>query len=201
MANVTRGSGLLENFLAGRRGRMALRLLPASLRHGSLLDLGCGRVPHFLRRCGFALRVGLEKGIDPAVAADPGLRLVEFDLQAGRPLPFADGAFAAATMLAVIEHLEPAAAGALLADVRRVLQPGGLLVLTTPARGTGRLLRAMARMKLVSAVEIDDHKAAYTPAGLRRLLLAAGFPAHALRGGRFEMGLNLWACAAKERHA
>jgi SAM-dependent methyltransferase/UDP-N-acetylglucosamine transferase subunit ALG13 len=47
-------------------------------------------------------------------------------------LPFADGAFDSVTMLDVLEHTSDEQAA--LMEVSRVLRPGGLLVLTVPAR-------------------------------------------------------------------
>jgi SAM-dependent methyltransferase len=47
-------------------------------------------------------------------------------------LPFADGAFDSVSMLDVLEHTSDEQAA--LMEVRRVLRPGGLLVLTVPAR-------------------------------------------------------------------
>lgn len=50
----------------------------------------------------------------------------------GEELPFADASFDSATMLDVIEHTRDDRAT--LSQVQRVLRPGGLLVLTVPAR-------------------------------------------------------------------
>ena len=49
-----------------------------------------------------------------------------------QPLPVEDGAFAWAYSEHLIEHISPAQALAWLKDVRRVLEPGGRLRLTTP---------------------------------------------------------------------
>jgi SAM-dependent methyltransferase len=49
----------------------------------------------------------------------------------GGALPFADGQFDLISAMEVIEHVEDD--GALLADIKRVLKPGGLLYVTVPA--------------------------------------------------------------------
>lgn len=49
-------------------------------------------------------------------------------------LPFRSGAFDAVTCLEAIEHVPARAAGEFLAECRRVLRPGGILVLSTPLR-------------------------------------------------------------------
>lgn len=50
----------------------------------------------------------------------------------GRRLPFADGTFAYAFGEHVIEHLPQRVGAALMAELHRVLRPGGVLRLTTP---------------------------------------------------------------------
>jgi hypothetical protein len=47
-SRVTRGFGLLEEYLSKRRVNMANRLIPESLRVGGALDIGCGTVLLFL---------------------------------------------------------------------------------------------------------------------------------------------------------
>jgi SAM-dependent methyltransferase/UDP-N-acetylglucosamine transferase subunit ALG13 len=61
-------------------------------------------------------------------AAEPHLALA----RVASALPFEDGAFDSASALDVLEHVADEAGT--LAELRRVLRPGGLLVLTVPAR-------------------------------------------------------------------
>ena len=115
-----------------------------------VLDLGCG-AGHFtaaLRDRGCAV-VGVdiaERALERAAAIAPGadLRLLEAD----GSLPLAHGEVDLVWCSEVLEHV-PDAAG-LLAEVRRVLRPGGRLLLTTPAHG--RLRRV-----LVAALRFDAH--------------------------------------------
>lgn len=53
-------------------------------------------------------------------------------------LPFRSGSFDAVTCLEAIEHVPARAAGEFLAECRRVLRPGGILVLSTPLRKDDR---------------------------------------------------------------
>lgn len=190
---VTRGTGLLEGFLARRRAATANRLL-APWAGGRLLDIGCGSHPYFLLQADFGHRVGLDRVASTAGHA-PEVTVMAHDFEAEAALPFDDAAFDAVTMLAVFEHIEPAALASLLREIRRVLRPGGALVLTTPAGWTDPILRALAALRLVSREEIDEHKDAYDHARIREHLLAAGFPPDGLRQGSFELGMNLWARA------
>lgn len=176
---------------------MARQTLPAHLRSGRLLDIGCGPYPHFLLHCGFAETYGLDKALPPSATGEGWPRLQAHDLEPFSPLPYPADFFAAVTMLAVIEHLEAATSEALLAEIHRVLQPGGRLVLTTPAAWTDRLLRAMARARLLSPVEISDHKQVFTPDLLRRQLQGADFAAQNITVGTFQGGVNLLAVAVR----
>ena len=64
----TRGSGLLEPFLARLRARKANRLIPAHLRSGRILDVGCGSFPYFLSHTEFAEKFALDQAQRPAEA-------------------------------------------------------------------------------------------------------------------------------------
>jgi len=98
-----------------------------------VLDLGCaaGAVAHFLStfRCE-AVGVDAEPlAVEAARALFPRVR---FELADVAALPFHDGAFAKAVAADLVEHLDDATFRAMLAEVRRVLQPGGTLSLYTP---------------------------------------------------------------------
>jgi SAM-dependent methyltransferase len=193
---ATRGHGLLEPLLARLRARRADALLPQGLRRGRVLDIGCGSSPYFLSHTYFAEKFAVDQL--PAGAGRDGIAWHQLDLNRHPQLPFEDRYFQAVTMLAVAEHLDPAALERLFAECHRVLAPGGRLVVTTPAVEADRLLRGMARLGLVSREEIDEHQFAYTPALLGWYFGRAGFAMTRVRVGRFELGLNLWATADRE---
>jgi len=99
-------------------------------------------------------------------------------------------------MLAVFEHIEPGPLAALLAEVCRVLRPGGIYVLTTPAHWTGPLLDLLTRVGMVSSDEIEEHQGSYGRAEIRAALERAGFASDRIRAGFFEAGMNNWATAS-----
>ncbi len=179
---------------------MAQRLLPLDLDRQRILDIGCGQRARFLLRCRFPHRFGLDACF-PAAARSTltaaGLTLIEHDLSVGMAMPFADQAFDAVTMLAVIEHLEPMAGAMCVGEAHRLLRPGGVLVLTTPGEWTGGLLKALAAARLVSRSEVRSHETNYSPSDLKRMLLNAGFGEDQLRVGRFQLGVNVYAVARK----
>jgi SAM-dependent methyltransferase len=120
------------------RWTRAISWLPPDARRvlddGAAFGFTTVRVDRALRRHSPSpLVVGME--YDPAYVGQarhghPRLRLVR---GSAADLPFADGAFDAVLLLDVLEHLvaEPPT----IAEARRVLRPGGTLILSVPYRG------------------------------------------------------------------
>jgi SAM-dependent methyltransferase len=189
--------GLLEGFLSVQRGRMADRLVPPGARDGRILDLGCGERARFLASTRFAAKFGIDRLVDAGEGPAPSITRIDGDVEVMDRLPFDDGYFDVVTMLAVFEHIEPERLVPLVADIRRVLRPGGRYILTTPAAWTDGLLRAMARLHLVSPMLVAEHKDAYTHAKIARILQRGGFDAGELQFGYFELYMNIWATATK----
>ncbi len=125
------------------------------------------------------------------------MRLLHRDLEADPTLPYPDGYFSTVTMLAVFEHVPMDSLMSLLREVRRVLEPGGVFVMTTPAGWTGWLLAAMARLNLVSHDEIDEHQGSYSLPEIRVILATAGFDPALVHLGHFEVGMNNWGVAQR----
>lgn len=196
-SRVTRGNGLLEGFLARKRAAMANSLIPETARTGSLLDIGCGSHPLFLLQASVRERWGVDKLLPPEGRTLDGVRLRRHDVVAEARLPFDEARFDVVTMLAVFEHIPAGPLRRLLADIRRVLRPGGTFVMTTPARWTDPILRAMARLGLTSGEEIDEHQDLYDRQRIHQHLADAGFPPSAIETGSFELGMNLWATATR----
>jgi SAM-dependent methyltransferase len=192
---LTRGSGLLESTLARWRAEQANRLIPSARRQGRILDIGCGSFPYFLSHTSFKEKFAIDQ-LSPK-AAPPDIRWHTLDLNAAPHLPFDDEFFDVVTMLAVVEHLNPSSVVALFGEVHRVLQPQGLVVITTPAAWSASLLRALARMHLISEEEIREHTYSYTLPLLGWYFGKAGFEMERVRFGYFEGMLNMWATAER----
>ncbi len=77
-------------------------------------------------------------------------------------------------IVSVLEHVtEPRR---LLAEARRLLAPGGVLLVNVPSwRGKRYLELSAFRLGLSPAAEMDDHKMYYDVKDLWPLLVAAGF--------------------------
>ena len=111
----------------------AVRDLVEPQRGDRVLDLGSagGAVTHFLSTFGCEV-VGVDsepRAIETASELFPRLR---FELADVASLPFADASFDKAVAADLVEHLEDAVLAAMLAEVIRVLVPGGTLSLYTP---------------------------------------------------------------------
>lgn len=109
-----------------------------------------------------------EAALDRARTRNAGLdfRLAPIDGQ----LPLEDNAFDLVWASEVIEHIADTARW--LSEVRRVLAPGGRLLLTTPSHG--RLRVALGGLERFSE-PLGDHLHLYTQASLRGLLEEFGF--------------------------
>lgn len=190
--------GLLEGFLSRQRCAIAERLIPASSRRGRVLDLGCGEHPRFLMTTHFAEKYGLDRiARGDGHLSTHGITHLNCDIETADRLPFDDGYFDVVTMLAVFEHIEPDRLVRLVAEIRRLLKPGGLYILTTPAVWTDGLLRVLAKLRMVNPVLFDEHKDAYSHAKISRILHRGGFASENVRCGYFEMFMNVWATARK----
>lgn len=141
------------------------------------LDLGSdnGVVSLLLRRQG-----GDWASADMTEEAVASIReLVQTDVHLLRegPLPFPDAEFDRVVIVDMLEHVRDD--GAFVAEVARVLKPGGLLVLNTPHRKDTRLRRLRHALGQTDARH-GHVRPGYTPEELRRLLA----PRFSLEGQR-----------------
>ncbi len=198
MAGMTRGKGLLEPLLADLRAQQANKLIPPSHRSGRILDIGCGTYPYFLAHTSFKEKFAIDQiPLPERTAQELKIESFTLDLEQKPKLPFEDNFFESVTLLAVVEHLDPALMAMLFKEIYRVLKPQGRVVLTTPAAWSDGLLKFMARINLVSAEEIHEHAYAYTLPLIGWYFGQAGFEMTKVKFGYFEFMLNMWATAEK----
>ena len=151
----------IERFVAG--------LAPA----GSTLDLGCGdgRLSASLRAEDLCLADVSEVALGRAASRLPtaGTVLLEPDA----PLPLSDNAFELVLCAETLEHVRDVQL--LLSEARRVLVPGGLLAVTTPAHGRGTGLDVLLRGFERRFDPLSPHLRFFTSRSLEALLDALGF--------------------------
>lgn len=168
----------LDRFLQRLRVRAAIPHIPAGSR---LLDVGCAD-GHLLRTLG--ARIHDSVGVDPDARprSEPAYRLIRGGFPDGLDDP---GPFDAITMLAVFEHFTEADRPRVVEACRRLLRPGGRVVITVPAAAVDRIVDVLRRLRLVHGMDIEAHHG-YDPDQT---------PKHfsdfrVLRHEPFELGLN-----------
>jgi SAM-dependent methyltransferase len=156
------------------------------------LDLGCGYHASLLRslRRRLARGLGVDLRVSPIAGAEAGVSLVEATLEEALP-HISDGSFDLVLLISVLEHLwEPLDA---LREIRRVLRPGGVLLVNVPTwRGKAFLEFSAFRLGTSPACEMDDHKTYYDIRDLWPLLVRAGFCPRDIQLKYHKLGLNLF---------
>jgi ubiquinone/menaquinone biosynthesis C-methylase UbiE len=143
------GSGLL-----GRRGRQLRASIADRLKVGPgdrVLDVGCGPGRLALVLAQRVAPAGFVTGIDPAKQMLARARakarragvLAEFQEAYAQRLPFSDATFDAVSCTLALHHVAEQDRATAVAEMYRVLRPGGRLVIgefQAPGRGRRRLL-------------------------------------------------------------
>jgi len=155
-----------------RRMELAVLRRYLDLRRGlRLLDVGSGKGAF----CGELARAGYEVvGVDPSAAATSIAKTHvnphgKFVLGAGEALPFPPGQFDRAVSVCVLEHTQDDAR--VLAEVARVLKPGGLFALTVDCLDSPHVTEGFRR-HYRREYRCNQF---YGDARLRELLARAGF--------------------------
>jgi SAM-dependent methyltransferase len=137
-----------------------------------LLDIGCSTGALIMS----ARREGIDaEGVEPAeraarAAQAAGLRVFPGTLEsAGYPM----GRFQAATLMEVIEHLRDPAT--LLQEVRRILEPKGILVVGTGNAASWTVSLMGGRWDYFQVEPFGGHVSFFTPGSLSRLAERCGF--------------------------
>jgi 2-polyprenyl-3-methyl-5-hydroxy-6-metoxy-1,4-benzoquinol methylase len=162
--------------LTESRVRKLLRLLEGEA-PGRLLDVGCagGELGALLAARGWRVHGAEGEPALVAVACARGVQARAVDLDRAA-LPWDAGAFEAVVAAEVIEHVVDT--DHLLAEMARVLRPGGVLVITTPnlasLENRVRLLLGRYPMWMDVGVAGTGHLRYYTPRMLRHQLARHG---------------------------
>jgi SAM-dependent methyltransferase len=124
------------------------------------------------RKLGLAT-MGVEPSSEAAAAARrAGLSVFTGYLEAAR---FPAASFDAATLIEVIEHLRDPRP--LLAECRRVLKPGGILLITTPNSASWTVRAMGSRWDGFSLTGMGGHISFFNPGSMRMIAKHTGFEA------------------------
>jgi len=130
-----------DNYFSRQRGHAVLSWVRRNIQLSEpILDVGCGP--------GFFLDILIAEGLrsagcdlSPSSVERANRRLKDNPNFAGASLisenlllPYPDASFVSAFLMETLEHLSPETASRMLSEIRRVLMPGGILVVTTPFR-------------------------------------------------------------------
>jgi SAM-dependent methyltransferase len=177
---VEEGEGRWREMTAGER----LADLRRFITGGRLLEVGCSGGELLAAAGAFFLATGVEADAASSCLA----RARGLDCRSGTLFDarFPEESFDAAALYHVIEHLPSPRLG--LGELRRVLRPGGWLVVETPNIATPwfRLLGPRWRQL------IPDHRFFFTPETITRLCAKSGFEVCELRSVGKAMSVRLF---------
>ena len=192
------GSSFVDRFGVWLSRRHLRRVAP-DFRGLSVGDFGCGFEAMLTKQLvGVASHVTL---VDVAVSGGfksrDGVRVLEGYLPEVL-CQIDDVSLDVVLCVSVLEHLwDPLLT---LREIRRVLRPGGVVLVNVPTwRGKKYLEFSAFRLGLSPAAEMDDHKAYYDPKDLWPLIVQSGFAPHAIKVRKHKFGLNCYAIARVDR--
>ena len=168
------------------RHELSVRLASSQTFAPRILDVGCAS-GWFEYLCAGRLDSAIAGiDVDPSIVAEaqPNAPHAEYAVGSVFSLPFADESFDGAVMFEVIEHVPARCEVAALTEVRRVLKPGGWLVLSTPY--------AHPASMLLDPAWYFGHRH-YSRDRIESILADAGFRTvdSIVRGGLWELAGNI----------
>lgn len=187
------GQSIVDRLIEYMRLREALPFINLN---SKVLDLGCGYDAGFLNQISENMDFGV--GID----LHPNLKLKHKKIQlikgrADTKLPIKSNRFDVVAAFAVIEHVKNPKI--MLKEAKRVLKKDGVLIITTPSQVSKPILEFLSfKLKIISEIEISDHKRYYNKKSLAKELVDAGFDKNRINIKGFELGMNLLAVAKND---
>ena len=149
-----------------------------------VLDVGCFDAALFAV-LGPRIAVGI--GLDPLLrepVSGERFRLVPGHFPDAR---VAEGPFDVITMLAVLEHVAPAALERWTRACAELLVPGGLVIVTVPAPAVDLILHVLMRLRILHGMSVEEHHG-FEPELTPKVFGREGFTLR--HRARFQLGLN-----------
>lgn len=156
-------------------------------------DIGCGKNLEFLKSMSSVVCkcIGIDKKVPEVNYSN--IETKRFKLN--NKIPLENDSIDVVTMLAVLEHLDNPTM--ILQEIKRILKPEGLLLITVPSERAKLVLEFLAyKLHLVDKVEIMEHKRYYNTETLKALLVSIDF--EDLDIMTFKLGFNIFCSARKE---
>ena len=180
---------LLEPFLRKIRISKIRKYIPKDC---ILCDIGCGFNAKFLLDVSDYISEGY--GFDKKIDNKKINNISIYNADIANNIPLKNESVDCVTLLAVLEHLNNSTK--VLSECYRLLKFGGVLILTTPSPFSKPILEFLSfKLKIVSPVEIADHKHYYSKKELVKILKETCFKN--IETYSFEFGLNNLAVAFK----
>lgn len=162
-----------------------------------IVDIGCGRDAKFLIRNKDIIRDGI--GMDSRIKEEtpaPNIKLI--NNRNMKIFPINDNKIDTVFLNAVLEHLEEPVD--MLLECKRILKPGGEIVMTTPTCMAKPILEFMAfRLHIINEDELLEHKHYWTKKDIH--ILSKKIDMSLTKYSYFEMGLNSLIVLKKNQQA
>lgn len=169
----------VDRFLQSWRERKVRAwLMPAA----RVLDVGCHQ-GEFLERLGGTIQASV--GLDPLAKPRhaPGFELLAQPF--AEPLAFPPARFDAIVLLATLEHIRDKVP--LAREARRLLAPGGRLIMTVPSPRVDDIVHALVRLGLADGMSLEEHHG-FRPEDTKPIFCGAGLQLE--HHEAFQLGLN-----------
>lgn len=159
------------------------RKVTGLLGKGRTLDIGCGRPCECMPDQAFLRFLGRpdSAGLDLKSMEGP----CEFHMGSVTAMPFRDGEFGNVTAMEILEHITEVPAA--LTEIKRVLNPGGVLVATTPDNSLLWTFIWALWSRTAGRMWHHEHQVTYTANQWRALLEEHFEVTQMLRNWRFDL--------------
>lgn len=158
-----------------------LEFLPStrkSINNVKFLDYGCGDGKYFHHLCNLGLQVQKIHGIEISQKRIDRCKNIGFSkvlkIQKSKKLPYKDNFFDVVNLMEVIEHIPKANGILTLAEIRRVLAPQGILLISTPNYPVKRFYDtydAIFHQKWARFLDDPTHIAPYSYWEIKKILI------------------------------